>query len=188
VSISIEDKTSKFSGSFSPEYPLLGLLTQQPAHGYDLHHKLAQDLGEVWHISLSQTYNVLNRLEAQGFIQGSVEEQEKLPARRRFTLTTAGRERFNAWLNAPSRPTVRATRVEFTTRLYFARAINKGLAQRLIDEQIAETRAGMARLQLRLGNISPEQIFNRIGLELRIRQLNLICEWLGSCYQVLEDT
>jgi len=181
-------KPSAFSGSFSPEYPLLGLLAQQPAHGYDLHQRLALDLGEVWHVSLSQTYNVLNRLEAQGFISGSLEEQEKLPARRRFTLTPAGRERFDAWLYAPSRPTVRATRVEFTSRLYFARTMDKELAHRLIDDQIVETRVGLARLEQRLSNIPPEQIFNRLGLDLRVCQLTLICGWLESCHAVLDET
>lgn len=181
-------RPSSFGGSFSPEYPLLGLLAQQPAHGYDLHQRLAVDLGEVWHVSLSQTYNVLNRLEAQGFISGSLEEQEKLPARRRFTLTPAGRERFDAWLYAPSRPTVRATRVEFTSRLYFAQTMDKELAHRLIDDQIIETRAGLARLEQRLRTISPEQIFNRLGLDLRIHQLTLICEWLEGCHAALEKT
>lgn len=180
-------RSSAFSGSFSPEYPLLGLLARQPAHGYDLHQRLALDLGEVWHISLSQTYNVLTRLEAQGFISGSLEEQEKLPARRRFILTPAGRERFEAWLLTPSRPTVRATRVEFTSRLYFAQTMDKELAHRLIDDQLVETRAGLARLRQRLGKIPPEQTFNRIGLDLRIRQLALICGWLESCHTILEE-
>jgi len=181
-------KPSAFSGSFSPEYPLLGLLVQQPAHGYDLHHRLVLDLGEVWHISLSQTYNVLNRLETQGFISGTLEEQEKLPARRRFTVTPAGRERFDAWLYAPSRSTVRATRIEFTSRLYFARTMDEELAHRLIDNQIIETRLGLARLEQRLSNIPPEQTFNRLGLDLRIRQLTLISEWLEGCYSVLVET
>ena len=131
-------KLSSTVASFSPEFPRLGFLALQPAHGYDLHHRLARDLGEVWHVSLSQTYNVLNRLEEQGFITGSLEEQHKLPARRRFTLTPAVRERFEAWLSAPGRATVRVTRVGFTSRLYFARSIDIVLAHRLIDDQIAE--------------------------------------------------
>jgi hypothetical protein len=103
-------------------------------------------------------------------------------------LTPAGRERFEAWLYTPGRPTVRATRVEFTCRLYFASTIDKDLAHRLIDDQIAETQAGMARLQQRLSNIPPEKTFNQIGMELRIRQLTLLCEWLESCHTALGET
>ena len=35
---------------------LLGLLAIRPDHGYELHQRLSNDLGQVWHISLSQTY------------------------------------------------------------------------------------------------------------------------------------
>ena len=73
-------KESHHASALSPEYALLGLLAGSPAHGYELHQVFTTDLGQVWHLSLSQTYNILNRLEAQGFIDGSLQEQEKLPA------------------------------------------------------------------------------------------------------------
>src|SRR4030067_2794252 len=113
-------KTS-YTGSLSPEYALLGLRSQKPAHGYELHQWMLRDLGQIWHISLSQTYNILNRLEVQGFIRGDLQEQEKLPARRYFKLMESGLERFETWLNSTSGCSVRLIRVEFTTRLYFAR-------------------------------------------------------------------
>jgi len=62
-------------------------------------------------------------------------------------LAPAGRERFEAWLYAPSRATVRATGVGFTSRLYFYRSIDIMLAHRPIDDQIAESSTGLARLQ-----------------------------------------
>jgi len=65
--------------SLSPEFALLGLLEQRPAHGYELHQRLYAELGYLWHISLSQAYNILKRLEAQGFIQGAPQPQENLP-------------------------------------------------------------------------------------------------------------
>jgi hypothetical protein len=46
----------------------------------------------------------------------------------------------------------------------------------------------MARLQQRLSNIPPEKTFNQIGMELRIRQLTLLCEWLESCHTALGET
>ena len=54
------------AAAVSPEYVLLGLLNLQPAHGYALHERITQELGTIWHISLSQTYSLLNRLESQG--------------------------------------------------------------------------------------------------------------------------
>jgi DNA-binding PadR family transcriptional regulator len=180
----MRDKSS-YTGGLSPEYALLGLLAQRPAHGYELHQRLITDLGQVWHLSLSQTYNILNRLEKKGLVSGSLQEQEKLPARRLFHITKTGTQLFKAWLDAPSGSSVRAIRVEFTTRLYFAHAIRPGLVEALIDAQVQEIRVGLDRLQKVLAGVPPEQVFNRLGLELRLRQLASILDWLGECRDVL---
>jgi len=172
-------------GSLSPEYVLLGLLAQGPAHGYELHQKLSRDLNQVWHLSQSQIYNILNRLEGQDFIRGTILEQEKLPAKRSFELTGAGQERFDKWLSAPSRSSVRAIRVEFTTRLYFSLAFDQKLAAKIVSEQIAETRSGLRLLIDTQSSIPEEQIFNHLGLDLRIRQLNSILDWLDSCRAII---
>jgi DNA-binding PadR family transcriptional regulator len=178
-------KSSSYVSALSPEYALLGLLAQQPAHGYELHQRLAADLGYIWHISLSQTYNILNRLESQGLISGALQEQAKLPARRQFQITQTGRQRFEDWLHTPSGYSVRAIRVEFCTRLYFASAQSPELAERLIEDQERELRLGLERLQRTLPEIPSQQAFNRLGLELRIRQLESILEWLESCRRAI---
>ena len=173
--------------SISPEFALLGFLSQQPAHGYELHQRLVTDLSQVWHISLSQTYNILTRLETQGLIVGTLQEQEKLPARRLFSLTEAGRQRFEAWLEMPSGCSVRAIRVEFITRLYFAQAISPEFSQLLIDSQAAQIQAGIIQLHTTLGQIPPAQVFNRLGIELRIRQLSSILDWMVECKRALQN-
>jgi DNA-binding PadR family transcriptional regulator len=173
--------------TLSPEYALLGLLARQPAHGYELHQRLSTDLGQVWRLSLSQVYNILNRLESQALIAGEVEEQEKLPARRRYRLTPAGQIRFEAWLRTPTRSSSRAIRVEFITRLYFASTLGEQLAEQLIDTQIAETKAGLERLERSLSELPPHQVFNRLGTDLRQRQLASILSWLQSCRNAVKD-
>src|SRR3989304_6116734 len=109
-----------YASDLSPEYPLLGFLAQQPAHGYELHQRLVADFSQIWHVGLSQTYNILKRLEEQGYITGTVQEQEKLPSRRQFHLTPAGRRRFNHWLPSFASYSLRAVRVGVTTRPSFA--------------------------------------------------------------------
>ena len=52
---------------------LLGYLYGGPSHGYDLHRRVMADLGEVWHLSQSQAYSILKRLEKQGEILGRLE-------------------------------------------------------------------------------------------------------------------
>jgi DNA-binding PadR family transcriptional regulator len=168
------------AATLSPEYVLLGFLNQQPAHGYDLHERIGTELGQIWHISLSQTYNILNRLEAQGYVTGLIQEQEKLPARKRFRLTAAGRRRFEDWLSAPTEPSTRAIRMEFITRLYFARAISSASACTMIDQQIVSTQEGLSHLQTMLNELPSDQIFNRLGLEFRVQQLSAVIQWLND--------
>jgi DNA-binding PadR family transcriptional regulator len=176
-------------GALSPEYALLGLLARGPAHGYELHQKLNTDLNQVWHISLSQTYNILNRLEAQGDIAGSIQEQEKLPARRLFHLTPLGQARFDTWLHAASGSSARSIRLEFLTRLYFARLASSELAHQLIEVQLDETSQGLARLRSLSSGLPAEgQLINRLGLEMRIRQLESILEWLRSCHEAVDSS
>ena len=176
---------TSYASALSPEFALLGFLAQHPAHGYELHQRLVTDLGQVWHVSLSQTYNILNRLEAQGFIAGTVQEQAKLPARRSFRLTAAGRRRFNTWLHSPAPCSVRTVRVEFTTRLYFAQALSPDTVPDLIEAQTTEVRAGLTRLQNIQAEFPPNQMFNRLGLNLRIRQLASLLDWLAECRAAL---
>ena len=171
----------RHTSGLSPEYALLGFLDQSSAHGYELHQKLFDQLGEIWHVSLSQTYNILTRLEEQGFIQGTIHEQDKRPAKRRFRLTAAGRQRFETWMSSSSACSVRAIRVEFMTRLYFLHARNPVDALESIEVQIAALRTHIVKLKERMNEIDSERIFNWIGMSLRIHQLESLVESLKEC-------
>ncbi len=174
-----------YASTLSPEYPVLGLLIQQPAHGYRLHQRLNTDLRQIWRISLSQIYNILKRLEAHGFIIGQMQEHAGTPTRRHFEATPKGVKRFEEWLFAPSGSSARAIRVEFLTRLYFAMAIYKERASHLIDEQITESHKHLEILKGALDLLPLDQAFNRLALELRVRQLESILNWLPQCSIIL---
>lgn len=175
-----------YASALSPEYALLGLLAQEPAHGYELHQRLVNELGQVWHVSLSQSYNILKRLEAQGDISGTLLPQPKLPPRRHYQLTERGRERLDAWLQAPTGSSVRAIRVEFLTRLHFGSLLGEAKLGELIRAQVAETQAGLRRLQALLERTPPEQTINRLGLDLRLRQLLAVLDWLSDLRTEIE--
>ena len=95
-------------GTLSPEMALLGLLYQEPGHGYDLHRKVVTDLGHVWHLSQSQAYAILKRLETKGDISAQEVSQEKLPPRQLLHMTIQGRKKFLEWLDTPSGSSTRA--------------------------------------------------------------------------------
>jgi len=176
---------SPYVSAISPEYALLGLLDQRPAHGYELHRRLEAELGQVWHISLSQSYNILNRLEKHSFIAGELKEQDKLPSRRLYHLTDQGRQRFETWLHTPNGSSVRAIRVEFITRLFFAQARDTKLAQSLIEDQIAAVHTGLRQLENKLHETPGDQVINHLGLDLRLRQLQSVLGWLTECSRQL---
>ena len=166
------------ASGLSPEFPLLGLLEIAPAHGYELHQKLNEQLGEIWRASRSQTYNILARLEEHGYIRGTTEEQASRPSRRRFDLTTSGRERLEAWLVTPTAPSTHAIRLDFMSRLYFLYQRNPQTAQAAASEQAKVIEAHLKELTQRQTALDPQMQFNRLGAEMRIRQLTSLLDWL----------
>jgi PadR family transcriptional regulator, regulatory protein AphA len=173
-------------GARSPEYALLGFLYRQSDHGYTLHRQLLNELGTVWHVSQSQTYNILKRLEAQGYISSSILEQEKLPPRQLLKITDTGRRRFKEWLKKPSGSSVRAIRLEFISRLYFAQNLFPEMIPAMLAAQSVEINAALTRLEIHRKNIPAQQTFNRLGLDLRIQQLRSVRNWLIKCRKALE--
>jgi DNA-binding PadR family transcriptional regulator len=174
-------------GTLSPEMALLGLLYDAPGHGYDLHRKVVADLGQVWHLSQSQAYSILKRLESQRDI--SVEEipQDKLPSRQLFCMTEQGRKRFLDWLDAPSGGSTRAIRMEFVTRLYFLHLYMPDKLPFTFEQQKMEARYHIQRLEKMRADLPPEQIYNRMSLDMRLKQLRLVLEWLDECWAYFQD-
>jgi DNA-binding PadR family transcriptional regulator len=170
-------------GALSPEMVLLGLLYGGPGHGYDLHRKVNTDLGNVWHLSQSQAYAILKRLEARGDIRVEEIHQEKLPPRQLLHITAQGRAHFMEWLDAPSGGSVRAIRMEFITRLYFLSQYRPKKIAQALERQRAEAIRHLQRLEILCAEIPPEQIYNRMSLEMRIRQLYTVLEWLNGCQE-----
>lgn len=169
------------SSDLSPRFVLLGFLYFQPMHGYDLHRQLQAHLHEVWHIRQSQVYATLKRLEHEGWVTAVAEAQDGRPDRLVLHLTAAGRSHFETWLHTPTPGSARAIRVEFITRLFFACQLSTDLCSRLLQDQAESMRQDAARLQKRLDETPAAETFNRLGLELRVRQFITILEWLESC-------
>ena len=165
-------------GNVSPEFALLGFLIAGPSHGYDLHQRFLAELGQVWHLSQSQAYAILKRLENRGDISTHVIEQEKLPARQMLHITAAGRRRFFEWLELGIGKTARSIRLEFLTRLYFTQLHRPENIAQIYKTQSAEIESIIMRLENLLEYLPPDQVFNRLSLDLRLRQMRLIQKWL----------
>ena len=177
---------NKHTGNISPEFALLGFLIVGPSHGYDLHQRFMAELGHVWHLSQSQAYAILKRLEQRGDINAQVKEQEKLPARQMLRITKQGRRHFNEWMDDIS-VNSRSIRLEFLTRLYFARIYKPENVKQIHRAQLNEIKSSIDRLETLLAHLPLEQQFNQLSLDLRLRQMKLIQEWMSDVKSAIDS-
>jgi len=149
-----------------------------PSHGYDLHQRLTTELGKVWRLSQSQVYAVLKRLEQRGEITARRKAQAKLPDRQELHITARGRKRFQEWLEGPAGSSARTVRLDFLTRLYFSRRLAPNRTSRIYAAQAQQVTETLRRLRALLAKMPESQVFNRMSLDLRVRQMELIRVWL----------
>jgi len=108
---------------------ILGLLKEQPLHGYELKKRLSETLGSLWGISYGSLYPALRRLERDGSIE-SVEPDtvaRPMPA----TGSLAG-DLAAARLRRPTKSTRRTRKAYRLTERGDAR-----LSQLLLDDDVA---------------------------------------------------
>lgn len=104
------------------ELALLGLLSDQPLHGYELKKQLAEVVGTRTGVSFGSLYPALNRLEANGLLR----TVDQTPAARALPMTgSLGAEVAAVRTHRP--PTVRSRR---TRKVY---AITDAGEQRLVE-------------------------------------------------------
>ena len=170
-------------GTLSPEMALLGLLYREDSHGYDLHRKIVDDLGHVWHLSQSQAYSILKRLETRGDVSVREIQQKKLPSRQLLHMTAQGKRNFLTWLDAPSGGSTRAIRMEFLTRLYFMEMYFPNKVTQTFNQQREEAKSHILRLERTLAELPIDQLYNRMSVSMRVKQLHVVLEWLDECEQ-----
>lgn len=78
---------------------LLGLLAQQPRHGYELHAAFEAVVGgeQNWDVKPAQIYTTLARLEESGLVTEESIEQAGGPEKRIYALTQQGRAALAEW-------------------------------------------------------------------------------------------
>ena len=75
---------------------ILGLLKEQPMHGYQIKHQIEYRKLDHWaRVSLASIYYTLNRLEEKGFISAHHEKVGKMPERTVYRLTPKGEKRLS---------------------------------------------------------------------------------------------
>jgi len=168
------------ASSLEPEYVVLGLLLQQPCHGYDLDRRLQHEFRSLWHIPQNQLYALLKRLEKHGDIVGEEHSSAAGRMRRQYRVARRGRLRFRRWLEQPTPASVRALRVAFLTRLRLAMDEDLSRAARIFDAQRRALASGVARLKESRDASSEAGGVERLSVDLRIRQLETALAWMDD--------
>src|SRR5437870_2400209 len=87
------------AGNMSLKYGVLGLLKEQPLHGYEVKNRFEDMLGGTWDVNIGQIYTTLQRLERDGLVRpvGSRGDRGKLL----YELSPEGQKALDEWLAQP---------------------------------------------------------------------------------------
>ena len=112
------------------ELAILGLLKEQPMHGYQLSRELGESLGGFWRVSYGSLYPSLRRLEKEGAVE-SVPSDEERGGRRKnvYRVTEKGEKLFFELLQEWTR---RHAHGSVTTALFIELA--EEMAERPLDD------------------------------------------------------
>jgi DNA-binding PadR family transcriptional regulator len=83
----------------SLKYGVMGLLAEEPLHGYEVKNRFEAMLGGTWEVNIGQVYTTLQRLERDGLVRpvGERGDRGKLV----YELSDRGREALDGWLGQP---------------------------------------------------------------------------------------
>src|SRR5215218_513696 len=160
-------------------HPLLALLANGPAHGYELKQAMEQQFGSVLPpLNAGQIYTTLSRLERDDLVQDNAVEQNGRPNKRVYDLTEKGRAELAGWIGDATP----ATRLkdDFFMKLILARAA--GIADPL--ELIARQRAAYLQALRELDDINANgDETAALLVEGAALHLEADLKWLDLCEQ-----
>ncbi len=83
----------------SLKYGLLGLLAEEPLHGYEVKNRFEEMLGGTWEVNIGQVYTTLQRLERDGLVRPVGERGDR--GKLLYGVSDAGHKALNEWLAQP---------------------------------------------------------------------------------------
>jgi len=166
-------------------FAILGLLSQEPRHGYDLKQAFEALLGGTWPLNIGQVYTTLSRLERDGYVESLIVPQELLPDRKVYSLTQAGRDQLSLWLSEPTQGAIRL-KDEFFIKLLILQLTNSSDPIALIRKQRLATMQNMAKLT----NLLSDPDLNTataLIIEGAILHVEADLNWLDRCEERFKE-
>ena len=109
----------------SLKFGVLGLLAEEPLHGYEVKNRFEAMLGQTWEVNIGQVYTTLQRLERDGLVQpvGPRGDRGKL----QYRLSELGRQALDAWIAEPEAGPQQLHEEIYVKLLIATRVANGGL-------------------------------------------------------------
>ncbi len=119
------------------ELAILGLLKEQPMHGYQLSRELGESLGGFWRVSYGSLYPTLRRLERAGEVEAVASEETTVGRRKQvYRITEKGEETFLQLLQEAPHDN-QSEDQRFRVRLAFFRYLPPETRLRLLERRRA---------------------------------------------------
>ena len=100
------------------QYALLGYLHYMPMSGYDLKKSIDSSIRFFWQENYGHIYPVLKRLEKDGYVTMTVEENPGKPSKKVYAITEKGKDYFREWMDRPPEP--ENIRKEILLKIFFS--------------------------------------------------------------------
>ena len=168
------------------KYTILGLLQYKDMHGYRIKEHIERNFGHMWSINYGQIYPNLKALKKDGWItmKKVVQNDEKGPPRKLYSITPKGREEFVRWLESTPEKSM-ILRDPFLMRFVFFGFGDPDRALELIDEQIAIYQEQLGRRQANLQRWKDSSIFVNLIAELGANMNLMMMDWLEKARKEL---
>ena len=165
------------------ELAILGLLKEQPMHGYQLSRELAQQLGGLWRVSYGSLYPTLRRLERDGAVE-QVPGEAGGKGRRKlvYRITPAGEALFLRLLEEPPQEG-QAEDARFRVRLAFFRYLPPETRVRLLDRRRAGLEERLEQLTAAIAAAADNDDYQRALMDHGRAATEADIAWLNGLIQ-----
>lgn len=172
----------------SMRFAILGLLAEQPLHGYAIQSALLDRLADFREPGCGDVYRALNALARDGLVACAAARVGKRPHRKVYAITARGRRELRAWLVAPPHEPAGSPE-DLILRLLVAERCAGDLMPTVVAAHAARRRAELAELlarrEARHAPASFAALLRVAAVEVGIRHVRASLEAIEMCRLLL---
>jgi DNA-binding PadR family transcriptional regulator len=169
----------------SLRFGVLGLLAEEPLHGYEIKQRFEELFGGTWDLNIGSVYQVLQRLERDGLVEPVGDRGDR--GKQLYRATGAGQSALSEWLDdVDQEPQLLRPELYVRFALSHRRASN-GSLERLLTRQ---RRLYLQKLRDMADSEKAARVGGHIELALLFKGGRLHTEadlkWLEACLEELK--